>query len=81
MSSVYLDNLKMLLNKCKFVCLTHSETKQTKMLESGAERLAAGSGRESRQFVLQRLKLSHGFDGRVFIGTIWGEGCRCGTVF
>lgn len=63
------------------MCPKHSGAKQTKMLESGAERLAAGSGRESRQFVLQRLKLSHGFDGRVFIGTIWGEGCRCGTVF
>ena len=34
----YLDDLKMLLNKCKFVCLTHSETKQTKILAFGAEK-------------------------------------------
>ena len=45
------------------------------------QRLTAGSGRQNRQFMLQRLKLSHGFDGRVFIGEIWSEGCRCGTVF
>lgn len=37
------------------MCPKHSEAKQTKMLESGAERFAAGSGRKSRQFVLQRL--------------------------
>ena len=64
--------------KPKFTCLMHSKAKQTKMLESGAERLTAGSGNESRQFMLQRLKLSHDFDRRVFIGEIWGRDAGVG---
>ena len=62
MSSVYLDNLKMLLNKCKFVCLTHSETKQTKMLEFGAEKVIAGHCKSP--------KLLKGFGEGIFKGKV-----------
>lgn len=47
------------------------------MLES-EQRFCRRSGRKSRQFVLQRLKLSHGFDGRVFIGRNLGWGMQVG---
>ena len=49
MSSMYLDDLKMLLNKYKFVGLTHSETKQTKMLEFGAEKELLQESQTSRR--------------------------------
>ena len=55
----------------------HSEAKQTKMLEFETEKgLLQGLCKVNGQLVLKRPKFPDGFQGRVFIGKIWGEGCR-----
>ena len=36
----------------------------------------ARPSKEQGQLMLKRPKLSNGFEGRVFKGNIWGEGCR-----
>ena len=58
----YLDDLKMLLNKCKFVCLKHSETKQTKILAFGAGHCKSP-------------KLLEGFWEGIFKGKVRMRGC------
>ena len=41
------------------------------------ERFIAGSSKENGQWcVLTNPELPDGFGGKVFIGKIWGEGCR-----
>ena len=37
--------------------------------------------KEIRQLVLQRLELPDGFQGRVFNGNTWSEGCSSQTLF
>ena len=55
----------------KFMCPAHSEAKQTKVLEFGAEKgLLWGPSKEDRQLKLKRPKLPDGFQGRVFKGKI-----------
>ena len=50
----------------------HSEAKQTEMLEFGAEKsFLQGQARRTSGSSLQ-----DGFQGEVFIGKIWSEGCR-----
>ena len=59
------------------MCLTHSEAKQTEILDFGAEKgLLQGSSKENGQLMLKNLKLPDGLGGKVFKGKIWGEGCR-----
>ena len=61
--------------KPKFVCLMHSEAKQTKTSEFGAEKsLLQGPCKENRWLMLERLQLPDGFQGNVFIGKISGGG-------
>ena len=61
----------------KFVCLTCSEAKQTKMSEFEAEKgLLQGPCKKNRQLMLKKPKLLDGFRGRVLIGKICGEGCK-----
>ena len=36
----------------------------------------AGPSKENGWLVLKTPKLSDGFGGEVFIGKMWGEGCR-----
>ena len=38
--------------------------------------LNLGQGKAYRQFVLKRPELPDSFQGRVFKGNIWSEGCR-----
>ena len=61
----------------KFVCPMHSEAKQRETSVFGAEKgLLQGPTKENGQLMLKNAKLSDGFWGRVFIGRIWGKGCR-----
>ena len=63
--------------KCKVTCPMHSEAKQTETLEFGAEKgLLQGPSKENEWLVLKNNKLPDGFERRVFIGKIWGEGSR-----
>ena len=63
--------------KPKFMCRRHSEAKQTKTLEFGAQKgLLQGLSKEKGQLMLKRPKLPDSFGGRVFKDKIWGEGCR-----
>ena len=58
--------------KPKFVCPLHSEAKQTETSESGAEKLLLqGQTRRMGNLCLK----DPNFLG-LFIGKIWGEGCR-----
>ena len=40
------------------------------------ERFIAGPRKEKGQLVLKKLELSNDFQGELFIGKVWGEGCR-----
>ena len=63
--------------ECKFVCLMHSEAKQTKRSEFGAVKdLLQGQARRMGDSCSKTPKLPDGFQGEVFIGKIWGEGYR-----
>ena len=63
--------------KPRFVFLMHSEAKQTETSEFGAEKgLLQGPCKEKRWLVLQRLELSHGFQGSVFKGKVREGSCR-----
>ena len=59
------------------MCLTHIEVKQTETLEFGAERerCIAEPSKENGWLVLKSPEHPNSFQG-VFIGKIWGEGCR-----
>ena len=55
----------------------HSEPKQTKMPEFGAEKdVLQGPSKENGWLMLKRPELPDGFQGRVFMGKIWSEGSR-----
>ena len=52
----------------------HNEAKQTERLEFGATKgLLQGPSRENGKLVFKRARLL--FQGRVFKGNIWDEGC------
>lgn len=60
----------------KFMCPTHTEAKQTKTQEFGAQKcLLQGPSKENGQLTLKTPKLPDGFQGRVFTGKICEEGC------
>ena len=67
----------------KFICPTHSEAKQTKMSEFGAEEdLLQGKTRRTGCSCSEGPdELSCGFHGRVFKDSIWAEGAGCMTIF
>ena len=64
----------------KFLCLTHSEAKQTEVSGFGAEKsLSQGPSKENKQLVLKSPELPEGCQRRVFKGKFVGgegEGCR-----
>ena len=66
------------VTECKFLCLMYNEAKQTKMSEFGAEKgLLPGQARRMVARAQKTLKpLMVCFSGEIFIGKIWGEGCR-----
>ena len=56
---------------------THNEVKQNKMSDFGAEKgLLQGQARRMGPLRSKNLKLLDGFWEKVFLGKIWGEGCR-----
>ena len=57
----------------KFGCLTHSEAKQTETSEFGAEKDLLQGSSKNGQLLLKKPKIPDGFQGRVFIGNIWGR--------
>ena len=60
------------------MCLTHSEAKQTKTLEFGAEKcLMQGPSKEYGWLMLKRPKLTGGFQGSVFKGKMRERVTRC----
>ena len=64
----------------KFLYPTHSETRHTKMSKFGAQKIT-GPSEENEFSCSKKPKLSDGFQGKVFVGKIWGEDCRCVTFF
>lgn len=63
--------------KHKFMFPVHSETKQTKILEFGAEKgFLQGLARRTSGCCSKTPNSPHGFQGRVLKSKIWGEFCR-----
>ena len=61
------------------LCPMHSEAKQTKMLEFGAEKvLFQGQARRMGGSCSKPPNFPVVFREKFLIGKIWGEGCRVG---
>lgn len=61
----------------KFMCLMHTEAKETKTWKFGAEKgLLQGPSKEDRWLMFKRPELTYGFLQSIFKGNIWGNGCR-----
>ena len=65
-----------IIAKDEFTCPTHSEAKQMQMSEVGAEKVLLQDQETRRWLMLKKRKVSDAFQGEVFVGKIWGEGCR-----
>ena len=59
------------VTECKFVCLTHVETKQTEMSEFGAEKgLLQGHARGGGWLVPRKPQIPEGFQQSTFKGKV-----------
>ena len=62
-----LERIPITYPDCKLVCLIHSEAKQTKMLEFGAEKdLMQGWARRTGSLCSEYLELPEGFQQSIF---------------
>ena len=58
------------------VSCANAQWGQTNLRFWSRERLIAGPSKESRWLMLRKPELPDGFQRSVFMGKIWGEGCR-----
>ena len=58
------------LPNASFVCLIHSEAKQTETSVWSRERFIAGPSKENEWLLLRTPKVPDGFQGEVFTGKI-----------
>ena len=60
----------------RFVCLTHSEAKQTNVRVWSRERFTVGPTKESGWLRFKTPELPSDFGGKASVGKIWGESYR-----